>query len=54
MTRTIRFPQERILDDDPEYDPNDPGVDMSAWLEHVHKTYPHYDEINPNADERPF
>lgn len=54
MAHIIAFPQQPILDEDDEFDPNDPGVDMSGWLEHVHKTYPHYDEITPLADELPF
>ena len=37
-----------------EYDPNDPGVDMSEYLAEFNAHYPDYDRWMPNADALPF
>lgn len=61
MSNIILFPIQPIEDEDPgsspgqaEYDPNDPGVDMSAYLAAFNRLSPDYDRRVPNADELPF
>lgn len=37
-----------------EFDPNDPGVDMSEWLAEFNSDYPDHDRIAQNADHPPI
>lgn len=37
-----------------EYDPNDPGVDMSGYLAEFNEHDPDHDRWMPNADAFPF
>ena len=52
ISKAIRFPKE-VLNPEDEYDPNDPGVDMSELLAEFNRQRPDYDRRVPNADERP-
>lgn len=53
MSNILLFPIPTQADED-EYDPNDPGVDMSAYLAEFNEHYPDHDRRVPNADELPF
>lgn len=61
MTNIIPFPTPRskiagpgLLDSEEEYDPSDPGVDMSGYLAEFNEHYPDHDRWMPNADALPF
>ena len=52
MSNIIPFPTLLVSED--EYDPNDPGVDMSAYLAEFNEHYPDHDHWMLNADALPF
>lgn len=54
MSNIIPFPVQAVLDPEDEFDPNDPGVDMSAYLAEFNRLSPDYDRRVPNADALPF
>ena len=54
MSNIIIFPLYAVEDPEDEYDPNDPGVDMSGYLAEFNRQCPDYDRRMSNADSLPF